>query len=321
MAKRTINCDRCGRQVDTWQANTKYCPECRAQREKEHGSRHRPDKLVGPRSLACQECGATFDAKRIDAKCCPECKMRKERAWGKRARPERNTGRRAEAYCAVCQRPFVAKRKDARLCPDHRRRRLERLQIEEFVPEGSAQVYATTLNCTICGAVFIARRSDALYCPACYIAKRREIALKVLEKQRDSVCPECGGRKHASSPRCIRCAAKDRMGEKNIFWRGGKSHSCGYVSVRTKGSGKRYTLEHKVVWEAVNGPLPKGWIIHHLNGIKADNRMENLAGMPRQEHHSRPRKALEPYEARIRTLEERIRQLETKLASHQLAPD
>lgn len=58
-----------------------------------------------------------------------------------------------------------------------------------------------------------------------------------------------------------------------------------------------------MVWEKANGPLPRNWVVHHLNGIKTDNSVENLVAMPRQYHHSHPRQAIEAYEKRIRELE------------------
>jgi len=47
-----------------------------------------------------------------------------------------------------------------------------------------------------------------------------------------------------------------------------------------------FIAEHLEVWEKANGKtLPEGWVIHHINGIKDDNRPENLAGMPMKNHH------------------------------------
>ena len=46
-----------------------------------------------------------------------------------------------------------------------------------------------------------------------------------------------------------------------------------------------YVAEHIFVWEqAHKKELPKGWIIHHLNGIKNDNRLCNLVALSRKNH-------------------------------------
>jgi hypothetical protein len=54
--------------------------------------------------------------------------------------------------------------------------------------------------------------------------------------------------------------------------------NCGYfrVAVRLPGDGMKKRLIHRVVWEAVNGPIPDGLQINHKNGDKSDNRIENL---------------------------------------------
>lgn len=43
-------------------------------------------------------------------------------------------------------------------------------------------------------------------------------------------------------------------------------------------------LMHRYVWEKEKGKIPKGWDIHHINGIKSDNRIENLECLPKSEH-------------------------------------
>ena len=67
--------------------------------------------------------------------------------------------------------------------------------------------------------------------------------------------------------------------------------------------------EHIKVWEDHHGPLPDKWVVHHLNGIKDDNRPENLVGMARS-HHG-PRAHIDPtaYEERIRFLEGELTRL------------
>lgn len=39
---------------------------------------------------------------------------------------------------------------------------------------------------------------------------------------------------------------------------------------------QKHWMAHRLIWEAVNGPIPDGLQINHKNGIKHDNRIENL---------------------------------------------
>lgn len=43
-------------------------------------------------------------------------------------------------------------------------------------------------------------------------------------------------------------------------------------------------LLHRMIWEHYKGPIPKGHVIHHKNGNKMNNTIENLECMSHAEH-------------------------------------
>ena len=53
---------------------------------------------------------------------------------------------------------------------------------------------------------------------------------------------------------------------------GGK-HTCGYRQIMYKG---RYYLYHRMVWTYHNGDIQVHAHVDHLNGIRDDNRIENI---------------------------------------------
>jgi len=98
-----------------------------------------------------------------------------------------------------------------------------------------------------------------------------------------------------------------RRGENNPAWSGGRHISRGYVVVYhdhpSRRQKRRYALEHRVVMERLIGrPLTRDEIVHHMNGIRTDNRPENLALTTRKDHE---------HYTYVKCLQARIRQLES----------
>uniref|UniRef100_A0A6H2A3B5 Putative homing endonuclease n=1 Tax=viral metagenome TaxID=1070528 RepID=A0A6H2A3B5_9ZZZZ len=96
------------------------------------------------------------------------------------------------------------------------------------------------------------------------------------------------------------------VGEKHWKWNGGRQVRDGYVSLlrpqHPRANNFGYVLEHILVWEEFNNrTVPDGWIIHHLNGIRDDNRPENLMAVSRSNHE---------HQTFVKTLQARIRELE-----------
>lgn len=41
---------------------------------------------------------------------------------------------------------------------------------------------------------------------------------------------------------------------------------------------------HRTIWQTHYGEIPPGWEVHHIDGNKANNMLENLLCLPRAEH-------------------------------------
>ena len=97
-------------------------------------------------------------------------------------------------------------------------------------------------------------------------------------------------------------------GKDSPLWKGGRfKDSRGYIRIHNSEYPNGYALEHRLIWFNVHPETPEDFIIHHLNGIRNDNRIENLIAVPRKRH-------IKDYSnTYIRTLQKRIRILEGRL--------
>jgi hypothetical protein len=73
----------------------------------------------------------------------------------------------------------------------------------------------------------------------------------------------------------------EAAGKGHSCWKGGRVLAGGYVRVyapeHPRAQNGRYVLEHRLVMEKHLGRLlGPGETVHHKNGIKTDNRLENL---------------------------------------------
>jgi len=101
-------------------------------------------------------------------------------------------------------------------------------------------------------------------------------------------------------------------------WKGGRCIREGYVAIWVTDLCK-YIPEHRLVWEQThNQKLPEGWVIHHINGIKSDNRPHNLVAMPRKKHNINTYELLQIARQRIRELEAELKLLQRALDNNQM---
>lgn len=89
---------------------------------------------------------------------------------------------------------------------------------------------------------------------------------------------------------------KNQIREKNGRWKGGSIiRSDGYELVRIgvvkrNQKGARYKLKHRIVMEKYLGRvLLRSEIVHHKNGNKSDNRIENLELLNQSDHINKHR--------------------------------
>ena len=113
-----------------------------------------------------------------------------------------------------------------------------------------------------------------------------------------------------------RLRGTDQISAENHWnWKGGRiRHSAGYILVRAvdhpDARHRGYILEHRLVMEKKIGRrLKRTEVVHHINGDKADNRIENLAMYDKHIEHKKDHKKLVLDNAELRTEVERLKEI------------
>jgi DNA-directed RNA polymerase subunit RPC12/RpoP len=166
----------------------------------------------------------------------------------------------------------------------------------------------TRFRCTRCGKEFRIRRKKLKirktdFCKSCLLTVRnRSPEGRERSRQNGLRKPDEQSKQKLSRSRRAyyeRNGVDHITGENNPFWKGGVSiNTAGYRMVRCPGhprATKRgsYVQEHILVMERHIGRyLEESEVVHHKNGNRQDNRIENLQLMTSSEHtrfHSQKR--------------------------------
>lgn len=118
----------------------------------------------------------------------------------------------------------------------------------------------------------------------------------------ERACEECGGlfvpartdkRAQRFCGRACGSKAAGRARRTNKLMRTPHGYLMRYMPENPMASRQGMVMEHRrLMADHLKRPLAANEVVHHINGIKDDNRLENLVVMEKSEHDSRPKQRL-----------------------------
>lgn len=152
-------------------------------------------------------------------------------------------------------------------------------------------------QCKRCNKNFEYTHGLTKYCKQCdkelhYLRHKETMRRRQLRDPK--YCIDCNTIIYYKSTRCKKCAnilkKQCRKGTGNPKWRGGTTYRHGYkylYAPNHPNARDNYVREHRIVVEKYLGRyLTDKEVVHHINGIRDDNRPENLIVFENSKYHT-----------------------------------